>query len=147
MKGGGPTVKNVTGYDLCKGLAGSWGTLAVFSEVRLVAAFWLRAGNSSCANNVVGFFLDLWEHLPSHLRVRVVRADSGFCVSELLRLWERLRLKFVVVARLSRPLQQLIRKETCWHSTEVAGTDVAEVATATTAETTRPTRTPSSSAW
>ena len=101
--------------------------LAVFSEVRLVAAFWLRAGNSSCANNVVGFFLDLWEHLPAHLRVRVVRADSGFCVSELLRLWERLRLKFVVVARLSRPLQRLIRKETCWHPTEIAGTDVAEV--------------------
>ena len=101
--------------------------LAVFSEVRLVAAFWLRAGNSSCANNVVGFFLDLWEHLPAHLRVRVVRADSGFCVSELLRLWERLRLKFVVVARLSGPLQRLIRKETCWHPTEIAGTDVAEV--------------------
>jgi Transposase DDE domain group 1 len=34
--------------------------LAVLSEVRLVAAFWLRAGNSGCANNVVGFFLDLW---------------------------------------------------------------------------------------
>ena len=34
--------------------------LAVLSEVRLVAAFWLRAGNSSCANNVIGFFLDLW---------------------------------------------------------------------------------------
>jgi hypothetical protein len=101
--------------------------LAIFSEVRLVAAFWLRAGNSSCANNVVGFFLDLWEHLPAHLRVRVVRADSGFCVSELLRLWERLRLKFVVVARLSRPLQGLIRKETQWAATEVTGTDVAEV--------------------
>jgi hypothetical protein len=102
--------------------------LAVFSEVRLVAAFWLRAGNSSCANNAVAFFLDLWDRLPAHLRVRVVRADSGFCVSELLRLWERLRLKFVVVARLSRPLQRLIRKETCWALTEVAGTEVAEVA-------------------
>ena len=102
--------------------------LAIFSEVRLVAAFWLRAGNSSCANNIVAFFLDLWERLPSHLRVRVVRADSGFCVSELLRLWERLRLKFVVVARLSRPLQGLIRQETQWAATEVAGTEVAEVA-------------------
>jgi hypothetical protein len=101
--------------------------LAVLSEVRLVAAFWLRAGNSGCANNVVGFFLDLWANLPSHLKLRVVRADSGFCVSELLRLWEQLRLKFIVVARLTQPVQQLIRKETTWAATEVEGTDVAEV--------------------
>jgi hypothetical protein len=67
--------------------------LAVLSEVRLVAGFWLRPGNSSCANNVVSFFLDLWDHLPAHLRLRVIRADSGFCVSELLRLWEQLRLQ------------------------------------------------------
>jgi hypothetical protein len=101
--------------------------LAVLSEVRLVAAFWLRPGNSSCANNVVSFFLDLWENLPHHLKVRVVRADSGFCVSELLRLWEQLRLPFIVVARLTRPVQRLIGRETHWEPTEIEGTDVAEV--------------------
>lgn len=99
--------------------------LAVLSEVRMVASFWLRPGNSSCGNNVAAFFLDLWDNLPGHLRLRVIRADSGFYSGELLRVWDQLRLKFIVVARLTRPIQGLLRAETNWLSTEIDGTEVA----------------------
>ena len=101
--------------------------LAMFADVRLVAQLWLRPGNASCGNNGTAFFMDLWENLPRHIRLRGVRADSGFCLPELLALGEQLNLPYVVVARLNRPIQKIIRGDLRWTPTEVPGTEVAEL--------------------
>jgi hypothetical protein len=101
--------------------------LAVLEEAKLVVNFWLRPGNSSCANNIIGFTLDLLTNLPRHIRLRLVRADSGFCVAEWLDLLEAKSLRYIVVAKLLRPLQRLVRKDLIWKASTVPGTEVAEV--------------------
>lgn len=101
--------------------------VAVLEEPKLVANFWLRPGNASCANNVVGFTLDLLANLPSWIRLRIVRADSGFCQPGWLDLLEQEHLSYIVVARLLLPLQRLLRNDLIWTAPEVPGTEVAEV--------------------
>ena len=100
--------------------------LAVLAEARMVASFWLRAGNAACANNVISFVHDLMANLPAHIRVFGVRADSGFCVPELLEFFESRRLRYVVVARLYEKIQSLLRADMVWKATEVPGMEVAE---------------------
>src|SRR2546425_230089 len=73
------------------------------------------------------FTSDLLNSLPSFLRLRVVRADSGFCLPEWLALLEGLALRYIVVARLLQPLQRLLRQDLIWEASEVPGTDVAQV--------------------
>ncbi len=51
FKSGGRVVKNVTGYDMCKLLAGSYGTLAVMTEVTLKV---LPAPEANCTVLVMG---------------------------------------------------------------------------------------------
>src|SRR5439155_2793103 len=86
FKSGGRVVKNVTGYDLCKLMAGSWGTLAAMSEITikvllraeteqklLVFELDYRTAAKAMAA-AVGCVADFWgaAHLPGRLASRVV---------------------------------------------------------------------------
>jgi glycolate oxidase FAD binding subunit len=98
FKAGGKVVKNVTGYDLCKLMAGSWGTLAVLSEVTLkvlpaprtsatVAVIGLDAEEAAKAmSRAVGSPADVSgaAHLPATVAGRV--AGFGEAALTLLRL-------------------------------------------------------------
>jgi hypothetical protein len=45
--------------------------LAVLEEPKLVVGFWLRAGNSSCANNIIAFTLELLQ-VPGAMLCRLL---------------------------------------------------------------------------
>src|SRR5213083_98833 len=91
FKSGGRVVKNVTGYDLCKLLAGSWGTLAAMTEVTIkvlprapteesllvlglddrnaVAAMAAAVGSSSDVSGAA--------HLPANIAARMLGAAAA----------------------------------------------------------------------
>ena len=97
FKSGGRVVKNVTGYDLCKVLAGSWGTLAVMTDVTVkvlpraeteetvlvlglgdAAAAKAMSAAMGSANDVAGA-----AHLPAAVASRVTPAGAGRAVTAL----------------------------------------------------------------
>ena len=101
--------------------------LGVLAEAKVVVNFWLRAGNTATINNAQGFLAELLSRLPQQIRLRLVRADSGFCSTALFELLEQRRLPYVVAARLLRPIKNLITKGLVWRQSEIAGTCVAEM--------------------
>ena len=101
--------------------------LAVIEEAKLVVQFWLRPGNAPSASNVVNFTLDLLANLPRHIRLRLVRADCGFCEDPCLNLLESRGLSYIVVAKLNIKIQKIIKKDIQWSATPIAGTEVAQM--------------------
>jgi len=101
--------------------------LGVLAEPKVVVNFWLRAGNTATINNALGFVSELVSRLPHQIRLRLVRADSGFCSTALFELLEEHGLAYVVAARLLRPIKNLITKGLVWAQTEIVGTCVTEM--------------------
>ncbi len=111
-------------------------TIAYLAEAKLIgrAHYWLRSGEhgmgerggpSSCAR--------LMEALPAHLRVILVRGDSGFLgeasVQDVLCDMGELGLKFIFCGRSRRRRRQppfCRHDEAAWQATEMPGLAVQE---------------------
>ena len=103
--------------------------IAALAEAKLVTSFWLRQGNSVCANGAANFLRATLQGLPPHIRIGLLRADSGFADESVLCAAEEAGLAFIVVARLTSPVQKFCRHaDADWQLTEVPGLEVQEIA-------------------
>lgn len=85
--------------------------IAGLAEAKLIAHDWLRAGNTSCVNGAAEFLRQTVSTLPAHIRVGLVRGDSGFGDPGVQTAAEALGLKFIFVARLTQKVQTLCRHD------------------------------------
>ena len=95
------------------------------ADWRLVPNFWLRPGNTASNNNIEGFIESTLENL-GQTKVRLLRADSGFCDKAIVCLLKAKKISHIISARLTQALQQAIVDQCKWQQVEV-GLEVSEL--------------------
>jgi len=87
--------------------------IAFINDVKLVANMWLRSGDTSASNNVLGFLEDTLAKLDGK-KVSLIRLDSGFFGDDILSYLEAGRRHYIVAARFYHPVQRLISSRGNW---------------------------------
>lgn len=104
--------------------------IAALAEAKMIANYQLRSGNATCVNGAAEFLRTTVQQLPSYIRLGLLRADSGFGDVSFLQAAEALGLPYIVVARLTQPIQSLCRHaDEHWRKTELEGFEVQEAGT------------------
>jgi hypothetical protein len=100
----------------------------VIAEMKVVAQYWLRRGDSGGANGAAEFVGQCIDRLPRHIRIGLVRGDSGFCARSVKDAVQRRGAHYILVARLDSPVQTLCRHaDSLWQHTEIEGLEIQEV--------------------
>ena len=100
FKSGGRVVKNVTGYDLCKLMAGSWGTLAAMTDVTIKTlpkaeteqTVLVLGGDAATAGKIMAAAMGSYgdvsaaAHLPAAIAADVVETATARSAVTALRL-------------------------------------------------------------
>jgi hypothetical protein len=96
-----------------KGRASHHPLIAFVNDLRLVANFWLRSGDTASGSNFLAFLENTLEKLGGK-NVSLVRLDSGFCSGEIMSHLEARRLDYIIAARFYHPIQRLIAGSESW---------------------------------
>ena len=98
--------------------------IAFVSDIRMIADYWLRPGNTAASTNYLSFLEDTLENLAGK-RVGLIRMDSGFFTKEILDYLEQKGLEYIVACRFTWPIKRELVGGKAW--VEVAdGIEMAE---------------------
>lgn len=100
--------------------------LAFVSDVRMIACYWLRPGNTSATTNYLAFLEDTLSRLEGK-HVGLIRMDSGFFSKPILDNLEQKNLHYIIACRFNNRRKYSLTHQQVW--TEVIeGLDIAETA-------------------
>ena len=96
-----------------KGRASHHPLIAFINDMRIVANFWLRSGDTSASNNFLLFLENTLEKLECK-KVSLIRLDSGFCSGEIMDYLENKPYNYIIAAKFYKPIQYLIAGNEAW---------------------------------
>lgn len=87
--------------------------LAFISDVRMIANYWLRPGNTSASTNYLSFLEDTLSRLHNK-KVGLIRMDSGFFSGDTMKYLEDNRLPYIIACRFNNRIKYSLTHETAW---------------------------------
>ena len=87
--------------------------IAFVAEMKMVANFWLRPGNTGSANNVIAFLEETFDILKNKT-VGLFRADSGFYQKKVMEWLESRRTDYVIAIKMYPYLKDAIKSQVKW---------------------------------
>lgn len=98
--------------------------LAFVSDLRMIANYWLRPGNTSASTNYLSFLEDTLSHMATK-RVGLIRMDSGFFSGDILDYLEGKKLKYIVACRFVQRIKYALTHNKVWVNVD-RGLEIAE---------------------
>lgn len=98
--------------------------LAFVSDIRMIANYWLRPGNTSAQTNFLLFLDDTLEKMKGK-KIGLIRADSGFFSNLIMSHLEELNLNYIIACRFNNRIKHELVYEQKWVNV-TDGIDIAE---------------------
>lgn len=98
--------------------------MAFVADIRMIANYWLRPGNTGATTNFLSFLENTLERLHNK-KVGLIRMDSGFYSKDIFEYLENKNLSYIIACRFTSRFKYALAHQKVW--TEIAdGIEIAD---------------------